>query len=211
MARRSGTATSRSASPRRSPSSPAWSAISRARRRVGRAYPRTADDARLGNPAAESARAAFAAGALSRARRLAGRDAGRRRRRLPRLRDDRRALQGHSTRRGAASDVEPAAPRPPRADLGARGAFRPRCKSPSDRIRCSLPTREHRGADMTGKRGRRSVLPLPRYTDRAWLRALGAWGYFFKIPDWARNPREGDDRGACPVGCEALGADYDGA
>jgi hypothetical protein len=59
---------------------------------------------------------------------------------------------------------------------------------------------------MKGKR-RRTVLPLPDYTRRKPL-AGGRWGYYFTPPSWALKPREGDDRGPCPVGCEALGTDY---
>ena len=62
---------------------------------------------------------------------------------------------------------------------------------------------------MKGKR-RRSVLPLPDYTRRKPL-AGGRWGYYFTPPSWALKPREGDDRGPCPVGCEALGTDYNAA
>lgn len=62
---------------------------------------------------------------------------------------------------------------------------------------------------MTRKR-RRSVLPLPDYTRRKPL-AGGRWGYYFEPPSWALKPREGDDRGPCPVSCEALGTDYDEA
>jgi hypothetical protein len=63
---------------------------------------------------------------------------------------------------------------------------------------------------MTRKGRRRSVLPLPAYTRRKPL-AGGRWGYYFTPPSWALKPREGDDRGPCPVGCEALGTDYDAA
>jgi hypothetical protein len=63
---------------------------------------------------------------------------------------------------------------------------------------------------MTRKGSRRSVLPLPDYTRRKPL-AGGRWGYYFTPPSWALNPREGEDRGPCPVGCEALGTDYDAA
>lgn len=62
---------------------------------------------------------------------------------------------------------------------------------------------------MKGKR-RRTVLPLPDYTRRKPL-ARGRWGYYFTPPTWALKPTERDDRGPCPVGCEALGADYDEA
>ena len=54
------------------------------------------------------------------------------------------------------------------------------------------------------------MLPLPDYTRRKPL-AGGRWGYYFTPPSWALNPREGEDRGPCPVGCEALGTDYDAA
>jgi hypothetical protein len=54
---------------------------------------------------------------------------------------------------------------------------------------------------------RRTVQPLPDYTRRKPL-AGGRWGYYFTPPTWALDPREGDDRGPCPVGCEALGTDY---
>jgi hypothetical protein len=54
---------------------------------------------------------------------------------------------------------------------------------------------------------RRTVQPLPDYTRRKPL-AGGRWGYYFTPPTWALGPKEGDDRGPCPVGCEALGTDY---
>jgi hypothetical protein len=54
---------------------------------------------------------------------------------------------------------------------------------------------------------RRTVQPLPDYTRRKPL-AGGRWGYYFTPPTWALVPGEGDDRGPCPVGCEALGTDY---
>jgi hypothetical protein len=54
---------------------------------------------------------------------------------------------------------------------------------------------------------RRTVQPLPDYTRRKPL-AGGRWGYYFTPPTWALAPGEGDDRGPCPVGCEALGTDY---
>ena len=63
---------------------------------------------------------------------------------------------------------------------------------------------------MTRKERRRSVLPLPDYTRRKPL-AGGRWGYYFTPPSWALKPPEGDDRGPCPVNCEALGTDYDAA
>ena len=63
---------------------------------------------------------------------------------------------------------------------------------------------------MTRKGRRRSVLQLPDYTRRKPL-AGGRWGYYFTPPSWALKPREGDDRGPCPVNCEALGTDYDAA
>lgn len=52
--------------------------------------------------------------------------------------------------------------------------------------------------------------PLPDYTRRAPL-AGGRWGYYFTPPTWALHPKQNDDRGPCPVGCEALGNDYDAA
>lgn len=61
---------------------------------------------------------------------------------------------------------------------------------------------------MSNRGKRRSVLPLPKYTRRDPL-AGGGWGYYFEPPSWARKPKEGDDRGPCPVGREALGTDYD--
>ena len=54
------------------------------------------------------------------------------------------------------------------------------------------------------------MLPLPDYTRRKPL-AGGRWGYYFTPPSWALKLREGDDRGPCPVTCEALGTDYDAA
>jgi hypothetical protein len=57
---------------------------------------------------------------------------------------------------------------------------------------------------------RRSVLPLPKYTLRKPL-AGGRWGYYFNPPQWALKPKEGDDRGPCPVGAELLGTDYNAA
>src|SRR5258706_626149 len=55
--------------------------------------------------------------------------------------------------------------------------------------------------------GRRSVQPLPDYTRRKPL-SDGRWGYYFEPPTWAAKPKDGDDRGPCPVGAEALGTDY---
>jgi hypothetical protein len=50
-------------------------------------------------------------------------------------------------------------------------------------------------------RGRRSALPLPRYTLRKPLKD-GSWGYFFNVAGWAR-------KAGCPVGNEPLGTDYE--
>src|SRR5258707_2938864 len=58
--------------------------------------------------------------------------------------------------------------------------------------------------------GRRSVQPLPDYTRRKPL-ADGRWGYYFEPPTWALKPKDGDDRGPCPVGAKNLGTDYDAA
>src|SRR2546430_13130443 len=63
---------------------------------------------------------------------------------------------------------------------------------------------------MRRKGRRRSVRRLPDYTRRKRL-AGGRGGYYFTPPSWALKPRAGDDRGPCPVGCEALGTDYDAA
>jgi hypothetical protein len=67
-----------------------------------------------------------------------------------------------------------------------------------------------RGASSNGgpyRNRRRSVQPLPDYTRRKPLTG-GRWGYYFAPPTWALTRGEGDDRGPCPVGCEALGTDY---
>jgi hypothetical protein len=48
----------------------------------------------------------------------------------------------------------------------------------------------------------RSALPKPRYVERKPLK--NGWGYFFKVPTWAR-------RVGCPLKCEALGVDYEAA
>ncbi|MBI2715693.1 MAG: hypothetical protein HYX37_14765 [Rhizobiales bacterium] len=55
----------------------------------------------------------------------------------------------------------------------------------------------------------KTVLPLPRYTRRKWLKGAQTWGYFFEPPTWARHPSE--ERGPCPVGAEELGTDYGAA
>jgi hypothetical protein len=52
----------------------------------------------------------------------------------------------------------------------------------------------------------KTVLPLPRYVRRKWLRGAQCWGYFFEPPTWARHPSF--ERGPCPVGAEELGTDY---
>lgn len=57
----------------------------------------------------------------------------------------------------------------------------------------------------------KSVLPLPSYTLRKWLKARRCWAYYFSPPSWALKPEPDDDRGECPVGAEALGSDYDAA
>jgi hypothetical protein len=55
----------------------------------------------------------------------------------------------------------------------------------------------------------KTVLPLPRYTRRKWLKGAQTWGYFFEPPTWARHPSE--ERGPCPVGAEEIGTDYGAA
>src|SRR6476620_7051552 len=49
----------------------------------------------------------------------------------------------------------------------------------------------------------RTVLPLPRYVRRKWLRS-GTWAYFFEPPSWARIS-------GCTVHAQALGPDYESA
>lgn len=46
----------------------------------------------------------------------------------------------------------------------------------------------------------RTVLPLPRYVRRKFLKSR-QWGYFFEIPSWAR-------KAGCDIGNRALGSDY---
>jgi hypothetical protein len=60
------------------------------------------------------------------------------------------------------------------------------------------------------RRGGRIVLRKPRYT-RLERRADGKIAYVFEPPSWARKPKDGDDRGPCPVGREVVGTDYDAA
>jgi hypothetical protein len=52
----------------------------------------------------------------------------------------------------------------------------------------------------------KTVLPLPRYVRRKWLKGAQCWGHFFEPPTWARHPSP--ERGPCPVGAEELGVDY---
>ena len=49
----------------------------------------------------------------------------------------------------------------------------------------------------------RTVLPLPRYVRRKWLKEQ-SWAYFFEPPTWARKD-------GCPVRAQALGRDYESA
>src|SRR5262249_55629091 len=82
-----------------------------------------------------------------------------------------------------------------------RCAQDPCCQPSRDRLPCSSGEGEHRGTRMTRKGRRRSVLPLPDYTRRKPL----AGGRFHAAELGALKPREGDDRGPCPVNRGARG------
>jgi hypothetical protein len=55
---------------------------------------------------------------------------------------------------------------------------------------------------------RKSLLPLPSYTRRKFLRGAQQWAYYFEVPTWARKVKQGDPRGPCSVQSEELGIDY---